>query len=554
MHHRDAFVNAILASPEDDALRLIYADWLGERGNPSDGALADFIRTQVELYSLSDDDPRRPRLEDQEHELLSRNESHWLGNWPRYLPHWRFERGFLSEIQTDTSTLVEYGADLFTRHPITRLLLQPEDAYEPGPAEEVGAANWLSRLTSLRLDGWHMHVAAAEPILTSSRLTGLSELDAAQIEDDGYFPALLARCPSVARLRIVGVPGVPGDPAVMVEALESTKVEDLSASGVFVNDAALAALLRSRFARRLTGLRAFHGEFGPDAWRAFESTSLTGSLRRLDIAESPLAGSGLAPLLALPGLRNLKILKVSSDTAPPEGLLEAIAASSFWTNAVEFESRDIPFQEASFAVLCGQSQRPPLKKLDIMGSGIRRGARYIWAAPFAESLTELGLGRCGLSDDELASLSESGRCTLLRSLDLRGQDGNGITDAGILRLAAAPALARLRSLNLYKSHLTAKAVDALLNGGSWRLADLNLGNCGLTRDAVSVLAASPAIARLRSLNLTFNKALQGDALLPLAESPYLSPLCDLTADQISTRTQEALLSRLGRHARSVYRP
>src|SRR5262249_36728720 len=133
---------------------------------------------------------------------------------------------------------------------------------------------------------------------------GLTELDASFAEDEGYFPTILARSPSCSRLRMVGSPGMTGDPAVLVEVLERTAVEDLDVSGVSLHNAALAALLRGRFAGRLTRLRACHGGFSPEGWKAFASPALTGSLRQLDIAESPLAGDGLGPLLALPGLRN----------------------------------------------------------------------------------------------------------------------------------------------------------------------------------------------------------------------------------------------------------
>ncbi|MBY0230983.1 MAG: TIGR02996 domain-containing protein, partial [Gemmataceae bacterium] len=39
----DAFLEAILADPHDDAHRLVYADWLEENG---DEARARFIRLQ----------------------------------------------------------------------------------------------------------------------------------------------------------------------------------------------------------------------------------------------------------------------------------------------------------------------------------------------------------------------------------------------------------------------------------------------------------------------------------------------------------------------------
>jgi uncharacterized protein (TIGR02996 family) len=551
MKDHDAFIRAILADPDDDALRLVYADWLEEHGNPDDAARAEFIRTQMDLASLADDDPRRPALEDREHELLVKHHPRWLGDWPRYVPHWRFERGFLAEIETSTGTLAERGADLFTRHPITRLILQPEDAYEPGPVEEVGGAAWLGRLVSLRLEGWYMYIGAAEPVLTSPHLTGLTELDASFAEDDEHVPTYLAQCPALARLRMVGIPGCSGDLAALVEVLASTAVEDLDASGVFVNDQALAALLRSRFASRLTRLRTCHGNYGPDGWNAFASPALTGSLRQLDIAESALAGSGLGALLALPGLRNLNNLQLDNETAPTEGLAEAVAGSPFWLNATAFHLHDVPLSESSLARLCRQSGPTGLKQLDLMGAGIGRGAPHLWNAPFADALTDLGLGRCGLDDDDLALLAESGRCQRLKSLDLRAQDGAGITDAGVLRLATAPALARLRSLNLYQARLTARGVDTLLNNGAWRLAELNLGRCGLTREAVSVLAASPALARLQALNLGFDEALEGEALLPLAESPCLAPLCNLSTGLVGNRTREAFRARLGIRARCL---
>jgi uncharacterized protein (TIGR02996 family) len=43
-------LNAIIANPDDDALRLVYADCLQENG---DAARAEFIRVQVELHRMA---------------------------------------------------------------------------------------------------------------------------------------------------------------------------------------------------------------------------------------------------------------------------------------------------------------------------------------------------------------------------------------------------------------------------------------------------------------------------------------------------------------------
>jgi uncharacterized protein (TIGR02996 family) len=64
----DAFLKAILADPNDDAPRLIYADWLDEQGRHE---RAEFIRVQVALSGLDADDSRRDELEARERELES---------------------------------------------------------------------------------------------------------------------------------------------------------------------------------------------------------------------------------------------------------------------------------------------------------------------------------------------------------------------------------------------------------------------------------------------------------------------------------------------------
>jgi uncharacterized protein (TIGR02996 family) len=58
MTHNDAFVHEIIESPDDDTLRLVYADWLEEHGEPPP---AELIRTQCALARLPNGDPQRSR-------------------------------------------------------------------------------------------------------------------------------------------------------------------------------------------------------------------------------------------------------------------------------------------------------------------------------------------------------------------------------------------------------------------------------------------------------------------------------------------------------------
>jgi uncharacterized protein (TIGR02996 family) len=78
MTHDEAFLEAIRERPNDDALRLIYADWLEEHA--SAGAVrAEFIRVQCEKARLPEGSPRWLELSVREEELRARHERDWLG-------------------------------------------------------------------------------------------------------------------------------------------------------------------------------------------------------------------------------------------------------------------------------------------------------------------------------------------------------------------------------------------------------------------------------------------------------------------------------------------
>ena len=48
MKPKDPFLAQIAANPDDDALRLVYADWLEERGDPR----CELIRLEAEMAHL----------------------------------------------------------------------------------------------------------------------------------------------------------------------------------------------------------------------------------------------------------------------------------------------------------------------------------------------------------------------------------------------------------------------------------------------------------------------------------------------------------------------
>jgi uncharacterized protein (TIGR02996 family) len=74
-----AFLQAIFANPEDEAARLIYADWLEERGDPR----AEFLRLESMLAGVSRDDPRLHEAETRLQALRSGIDGDWLARVDR---------------------------------------------------------------------------------------------------------------------------------------------------------------------------------------------------------------------------------------------------------------------------------------------------------------------------------------------------------------------------------------------------------------------------------------------------------------------------------------
>src|SRR5207302_10860256 len=74
-----AFWAAIREAPEDDAPRLVYADWLDDHGEAD---RAELIRTQCALVKLGPDRRKgrkeRVRLDPREKDLLERHGDRWL--------------------------------------------------------------------------------------------------------------------------------------------------------------------------------------------------------------------------------------------------------------------------------------------------------------------------------------------------------------------------------------------------------------------------------------------------------------------------------------------
>jgi len=133
----DAFIAAVLADPEDDAPRLIYADWLDEHGQ---SAYAEFIRVQVAVarHAGKWDDRTRALGKRERALLLELRESHCLlqvgWGWTFYLSRQGppnqyayncagFARGFTSEVTLRAWDWCRLGDRVLSLQPVSQVRL-----------------------------------------------------------------------------------------------------------------------------------------------------------------------------------------------------------------------------------------------------------------------------------------------------------------------------------------------------------------------------------------------------------------------------------------------
>jgi uncharacterized protein (TIGR02996 family) len=145
MAHNEAFLKAILADPEDDTVRLIYADWLEEYGELD---RAEFIRLQCEAARLPPSDRRKEELNTRAQALLTdANWSAWGGMLRGMAYSWQFRRGFIEKVWMGVNDFLEHAERVMKMAPVRHI--QFIGAAPISPSALVSP--WLERLITLDL-------------------------------------------------------------------------------------------------------------------------------------------------------------------------------------------------------------------------------------------------------------------------------------------------------------------------------------------------------------------------------------------------------------------
>ncbi len=329
MHRHEAFLADILAHPEDDVARLIYADWLEETGGPAEADRAELIRAQCALARLPADAPGRLSMAGRIDELLAAHDADWVAPLRERVVAWEFARGFVEWVSLTGRQLLDGGQEVFRLAPLLRRLTLLADGRQ---AAALAESPLLERVTRLEMRGRDLGDAGAAALAASPHLGGLRELilhhcgvqtagavalarapltaltwlnlGANDVNDEGV--AALAAGPHLGGVRLLGLGANNlGTPAVraLVRSRVLTNVEDVNLGANYLDNEAVRLLAASPWLAGLRVLDLRHNEFGPAGARALAESPHLGRLESLDVSANRLDEESKAMLQGRFGAR-----------------------------------------------------------------------------------------------------------------------------------------------------------------------------------------------------------------------------------------------------------
>jgi uncharacterized protein (TIGR02996 family) len=322
MTHDDAFLQAVIENPDDDAPRLIYADWLEEHRRME---LAEFIRIQCDLAAgrveegaKHEEAARRAkgflaRCAGQEWQAPLREEADGSGFRPCFADTLGFHRGFAENVLVRDS----FSESIVTR--LQRLLRRAPVRYlevSGGFSEEEDfsiLAPDMTRLKGFMLTNvFNIDETGLERLLTSPHLAGLESL----VVDFNHNGTTID--PDVFR--------------AVVASPHWKRLTELSLHRVYagLDDAAMLALARSASMAGLTHLDLADSEMQPATAKALAQSPYLNQLIELNLAGCVVGAEddaqrveGWLPLMESPNLSQLRRLGVGVTLVRDEPILAA---------------------------------------------------------------------------------------------------------------------------------------------------------------------------------------------------------------------------------------
>lgn len=176
MTEADALRSAVVANPDDDTPRLIFADWLDEHGQPDRAA---FIRMQIDAARAEPWSPAAREAEHRADAVYGLGQPDWKPDWAESLAV-QYHRGFVEGITVDAHAFPQLAERVFEQFPLRTLTLSrpwiAEDGVFSNSLNKAFGHPFLRRIHRLELNRVNIAPEELYALSDSPHLADLHEL------------------------------------------------------------------------------------------------------------------------------------------------------------------------------------------------------------------------------------------------------------------------------------------------------------------------------------------------------------------------------------------
>jgi len=323
-----AFLERICSEPEEDAPRLIFADWLDDRRD----SRGHFIRVQIALSRMPIDAPGREQLQNREATLLSRHQAKWSAPLRGIACSTEFSRGFIDTVNVEGRVFLRRHDELFRLAPIRNIRFLDVGS---SLAKLMNCPD-LARLAGITISSQHIDEQLTRALVESPHLGGLNRLHVGRNRIGDRGAERLAWSPRFRNLRELNLSdnaiGDVGSHA-LAESSNLASLESLELRRNELSRVGLADLCGTESLVRLSYLGLALNYVGAIR-ETREARPSKSSLRILDLSENGLTPEGFGMLTGLAGLGKLNRLVLERNEVGNEGA--SLLAN--WSNAASLQS------------------------------------------------------------------------------------------------------------------------------------------------------------------------------------------------------------------------
>ena len=351
----DAFLQPIIANPNDDTPRLIFADWLEEQGNPR----GTFIRLQCERAKLTQYHPQWKDLLAQESALLKQFEAEWSKPVLRHVDEVHFRRGFVEHVRVSASRLLKTADRLFRVAPVCSVRLEHADRLP-----EIAACAWLARVAELDLSRNPLGSKSLQALLRSEHCRSLRML---RLDQCGLYSATaqaLAEVPNLNSLESLSMAGNDlGEDGVraLAHAARLSRLRELSLHGNQLSAAGARAFC-SEPVFRLSKLLLGNNRIGSEGVAAIARGAQFADLAWLDLQANEVGNLGLEALVGSPYLWRLEHLNLANNHIGARGV-QILTESPLLANLTYLNLKENEIDKPTLRTLPQRLQTSKIREL-----------------------------------------------------------------------------------------------------------------------------------------------------------------------------------------------